>query len=113
MTCVQNGTNFVFGEQWEWSLGLKEVVYRRCGRTCNHRGRWTRVKSKGTKQVTHCLETLLCGTVKRLEPAGKGGQLRNVCDRQAAEDGIPISFNSMGTERTGIFWGCSVRLCSW
>lgn len=28
------------------------------GRTYNHRGRWTRVKSKRTKQVAHCLETL-------------------------------------------------------
>lgn len=48
--------------------------------------------------------------MKRLEPAEKGGQLRNVCDRQAAEDGIPISFSSMGSERTGLFRGCSVRL---
>lgn len=26
MTWVQDGTNFVFREQGEWSLGLKEVV---------------------------------------------------------------------------------------
>lgn len=36
MTWMQNGADFVFGEQWAWSLGLKEV-YRRMWNLQGHR----------------------------------------------------------------------------
>lgn len=51
---VQNSTNFMFGEQWEWSGGLKQVG---CGSTYHHRGRRTGLKSKGAKQVTAVLRS--------------------------------------------------------
>lgn len=63
---------------WGW----KRWHIEGCGRTWNHRGRWTRVKFKGTKQAAHCLETLLCGSVKNLL-----GRLIKKCLWQAGSRG--------------------------